>query len=345
MIIMPTKDIILNCLKNSKNTIISLNQIESILTGRESYLELATIIHDLMDNAILKPVKEHGMNGKTITLYNTYRIIKSNLRKEINNEIQRKTIIFHPHINLDIYFSLHEREWKNDLLYIEKIDSYLKIKGLPHDYATSPERSLQIIGDEKWIDEKEGRRILERIKLWDKLKIITNPDPLMFAINPARFHKKSHINLIVENKTPFYNLINHIKDSKFTSLIYGAGWRIIANISSLSSQLGLEEDLHKIYYFGDMDPEGISIWYSLYEKHNIKLALPFYRALLIKQPFKGKENQEKNIKAIEEFKKYFTDDEILKIDALLNNGEYLPQEALRKEELVNIWRQEKWKFL
>lgn len=341
---MSTEDIILNYLKNYKNTTIPLNEIENRISGKVSYLEFANVIHGLVDHGILKPVKEHGNNGKTIGLYNTYRIIKSSLRKEINNEIQNNSIKFHPNIKLDTYFTLHEREWQNDLLYIEKIDCYLKTKGLPQDYATCPERSLQIIGDEKWIDEKEGKRILERIKLWDKLKIINNPDPLMLAINPDRFHQKSHIHLIVENKTPFYNLIPYIKDSKFTSLIYGAGWRIVGNIAGLPKQLGLEEDLHKIYYFGDIDPEGVSIWYSLYEKYRIELALPFYRELLIKKPFLGKENQEKNIKSIKEFKKHFTEDDRFKIGSLLNNGQYLPQEALKKEELASIWRDQQWRF-
>ena len=339
-----TKDRILKYLKSHKNNTIPLNQLENILSGEESYLDFASIIDDLTENRILRPVKEHGTNGKTIPLYNTYRIIKANLRESVNNEIQLNSIEFNSNINLDIYFSLKEEEWEKDLYYIKIIDDYLVENGLPSDYGTSSERSFQIVGDEKWIDEEDGKKILERIKLWDKLKIITNPDPLMFVINPSKFNESSHIHLVVENKTTFYNLMDSINKSQFTSLIYGAGWRITANIHRLHIQLGLENDIHKIYYFVDIDAEGISIWYSIYEKHNIELALPFYRALLKKNYSIGKENQQRNKEAIEKFKEYFLEEEISKIGKLFENGGYLPQEALGKEELENIWRNDIWEF-
>lgn len=339
---MSTRDRILECLKSHKNNTISLNKLENILSGAESYLDFASIMEDLMENGLLKPVNDHGTNGKTIPLYNTYRIIKANLRKTINNEIQRNSIEYNSNINLDIYFSLKEEEWKKDLHYIKIIDAYLEENGLPSDYVTSSERSFQIVGDEKWIDEEDGKKILERIKLWDKLKIITNPDPLMFAINPYKFNESSHIHLVVENKTTFYSLMDSTNKSQFTSLIYGAGWKIIANIHRLHIQLGLENDLHKIYYFGDMDAEGISIWYSIYKKYKIELALHFYKALLKKNYSIGKENQQRNEEAIEKFREYFLVEEISKIEKLFENGGYLPQEALDKEELENIWRNEIW---
>ncbi len=127
--------------------------------------------------------------------------------------------------------------------------------------------------------------MLERIKLWDKLKITTNPDPLMLAINPLKLKRSDHIHLAVENKATFYALMDSIKDTEFTSLVYGAGWKIVSNIHRLPTQLGLEEDLHRVYYFGDIDAEGIFIWYYLYEKYQIELALPFYKALLKKGLF------------------------------------------------------------
>lgn len=341
---MSTKDRILKYLKSHKNNTIQLNQLENILSGEESYLDFTSIIEDLMENRILKPVKEHGTNGKVIPLYNTYRIIKASLRETINDEIQRNSIEFNPDINLDIYFSLKEEEWEKDLQYIKIIDDYLVKNGLPSDYGTSSERSFQIVGNEKWIDEEGGKKILERIKLWEKFKIITNPDPLMFAINPFRFKESSHIHLVVENKTTFYNLIDSINKSQFTSLIYGAGWKITANIHKLYNQLGLENDLHKIYYFGDIDAEGISIWYSIYEKHNIELALPFYKALFNKNYSIGKENQQRNEKAIDKFTEYFLEEGKSKINKLFEDGGYLPQEALEKEELERIWRNEIWEF-
>ncbi len=335
---------IIEYLKTYKRNTIPLSQLENLLTGRETYEDFADVVENLVDKGILIPINSHGTNGKSIPLYNTYRIIKFNLRETLNSEIQYYSIKFNPNIQLDIYFSLDEEEWYKDLPYIEKIHFYLNEKGLPDDYTTTPERSFQLVGDEKWIDEKDGKRLLERIKLWDKLKITTNPDPLMLAINPLKLKRSDHIHLAVENKATFYALMDSIKDTEFTSLVYGAGWKIVSNIHRLPTQLGLEEDLHRVYYFGDIDAEGIFIWYYLYEKYQIELALPFYKALLKKDYSIGKQTQQKNKIAIEKFKSHFGEMEISIIDELICRESYIPQEGLKQEELVSIWRNSTWIF-
>ncbi|MCF6460291.1 Wadjet anti-phage system protein JetD domain-containing protein [Clostridium sp. Cult3] len=338
------ENIIIRYLKAYQKKTIPLSQLENLLTGKESYEDFALVMETLVDKGILKPVKTHGTNGKSIPLYNTYRIIKSNLRETLNSEIQYYSIKLDPNIQLDGYFSLDEREWYRDLPYIEKIHSYLNKNGLPTDYVTIPERSFQLVGDEKWIQEKDGKKLLERIKLWDKLKIITNPDPLMLAINPLRIGGGSHVHLAVENKATFYALMGAIKDTEFTSLVYGAGWKIVSNIHRLPTQLGLEGDPYKIYYFGDIDAEGLSIWYSLYEKYQVELAIPFYQALLKKKYSIGKSTQQKNKAALEEFKSCFGEGNLGIIDELIHKEGYIPQEGLKQEELVSIWRNSTWIF-
>ncbi|NLJ99185.1 MAG: cytosolic protein, partial [Tissierellia bacterium] len=74
---------ILDYLKTYKKGTISLSQLENLLPGKESYDNFTSIIRGLEDKKILKPVKSHGTNGKSIPLHNTYRIIKSNLRATI----------------------------------------------------------------------------------------------------------------------------------------------------------------------------------------------------------------------------------------------------------------------
>lgn len=341
---MSIENTILSFLKTYKKSTVPLSDLEHLIMEDIDYSVFASIIQGFTDKKILLPVKSHGTNGKSNPLYNTYRVMKSNLRAQLNSEIQSYSIRLNPNINLDYYFSLDEEEWNRDLPYIKEIDSYLNKNGLPSNYVTVPERSFQLVGDEKWIDEKNGKRLLERIKLWDRLNMITNPDPLMIAIDPSRLGGDRHIHLAVENKAAFYALIGSIKETDFTSLIYGAGWKVVSNIERLPRQLGLEEDLHRIYYFGDIDSEGISIWYSLHENHKIGLALPFYKALLKKAYSIGKETQQKNLEAIEHFKAYFSEEEAAVIDRLINAEGYLPQEGLKKAELINIWRNSEWMF-
>ena len=321
-----------------------MSDLELQVKGTTDYEELAAAIQGLMEDNILDPVKSRGTNGKSLPLFNSYRINKAYLRETLNAEIQGFSIRLNPPICLDTYFSLDEREWNKDLPYIKKINAMIERKGLPSDYASAQERSFELTGDEKWIDEKEGKRLLERIRLWDKLKIITNPEPLMLAINPWRFDKSRHIHLAVENKATFYALLSYLKETDFTTLIYGSGWGITSNIDRLPTQIGLEGDSHRVYYFGDIDPEGISIWHLLKVKYDVELALPFYKELLKKDYSLGKETQQGNPEAIICFKALFPEGEKKVLEEMFLNQGYLPQEGLGKEELKDIWGRGPWIF-
>lgn len=332
------RDKILDFLKNYKKKTVPLIQIEKIFSGNVQYIEFSKTIKDLVEEELLVPVKKHGTNNKKIPLANTYRINKSYFKEKYINEIAMYQLKFDSSIDLQSYFSLNEKQWEEDLPYIEKIHSYLKTNGLPKNKVTAPERSYEILGDEKWIDEKGGKELLKRIGLLEKLKIDSVPDPLMFAINKNRIFNENHIHLIVENKAPFYALLDDIEHTIFTSLIYGAGWSVLGGISVFEKQLGLTECPHKYYYFGDLDYEGIFIWYSLNKRKNIKLGIEFYNYLLEKDYSYGKETQVPNKIAIERFLENFSKDNAKKIQQILKKGGYYPQEGLNKEELIAIWR-------
>jgi hypothetical protein len=126
-------------------------------------------------------------------------------------------------IDLQEYFNLSEAVWTKDLPYIDKINKYIVEKGLPKDYATTQERSFHIANDEKWIIEKGGKKLLDRIKLWEKLNIINSTDPLMLAVNPKQLSKLEYCHLIVENKATFTALMEVLQETEFTSLIFGSG--------------------------------------------------------------------------------------------------------------------------
>ena len=326
------KNMILNFLKDHKNKIVYLTEIEEILSGDIEYIDFANTMNEFADMDILSPVKKYKTNNKKIPLANAYRINKSYFRKELINEIASYQLKLNSNINLQSYFTLDEKIWEEDLPYIKRINLYLEKEGLPKEEVTAPERSYEITGNEKWIDENGGREILERIGLLEHLKINPVPDPLMFAINKNKIRSfKEHIHLIVENKATFYALLDDIENTEFTSLIYGAGWKVLGGISVFEKQLGLKDQYNKIYYFGDLDFEGISIWHGLNERRPIILCVDFYEYLL-------KENQEPNRKAIDNFLLNFNKDNKEKIMNTLEKGGYYPQEGLDKEELQAIWR-------
>lgn len=333
------ENILLGFLKSYKNKLVSLIEIEKNISGNIEYIDFANIINEFVDMNILSPVKAHGTNNKKVPLANTYRINKSYFYKEISNKIIPYQSKFHPNINLDSYYLLDRKTWEKDLPHIEKIDLYLKNQGLPQEEIISQQCSYNITGNEKWIDEEGGRQILERIGLIEDLKIISEPDPLMLAINRSKIcNSKEHHHLIVENKATFYGLIDDIQNTKFTSLVYGAGWKVLGGISIFEKQLGLAGEKNTIYYFGDLDLEGISIWNSLNNRSNVIVATDFYDHLLKKPSSFGKENQHPNKEAIDQFLLNFNSLSEEKIMNTLKKGRYYPQEALNKEELQAIWR-------
>lgn len=337
------KKAILSFLQTSKKKTITLGELERLAGGQAGYEEFASQINELMQQGILVAVKQHGHNNKSIPLALTYRIIQSRIPAEHLSEIERYHFLLHPLIKLEGYYRLDASEWARDLPYILQIDHFLKNRGLPEHEATAPERAYTLTGDEKWIDEKGGRRILERVGVWQLMKIVSLPDPLMLAVNARAWGERPSCHLAVENKTPFHALLDYLPDTDFLTLIYGAGWKVTADIVLLNKQLGLGDHDVSIFYFGDLDYEGISIWHALDSRRKTIPALAFYRALLTQAPAKGKENQICNGEALTHFLSFFLPPEQQQIREILSSGGYYPQEGLSRMELGDIWRNSRWK--
>ncbi|WBL16847.1 DUF2220 family protein [Sutcliffiella sp. NC1] len=321
----------------SKKTI-GLTELEHMFTSSfQSYEQFAKVVLKLEKSAILVMVKSKGRNSRIPSLAFQYRINKSLLVEDFHQELVQYRRRFHSSIILDEYYSKDQSLWKQDLPFIEKIDVYLKQNSFPTDRVPAAERSYEIVGDEKWIDEKGGKELLERIKLFDKLHILPVSDPLMLAVHPSNLSNDIQYHLIVENKTTYQGLVEVLKETDFSTIIYGKGKAVIASIEQFPFQFPIKAD-HRFLYFGDIDREGISIWYSLNEKRRVELALPFYNACLKKSPAKGKEYQKERLVALESFVNCFETNQQEQIKTLLANGQYYPQESLNTKELQQIWR-------
>ena len=333
---------ILSFLQDRKKKTILLSELERLVGGQISYEDFALLINELVQRGILTAVKQQGYNQKTIPLANAYRIVHSKIPADYLQEIERLHFILDPLIKLEAYYSLSASEWSNDLPYILLLNDFLKKQGSPANEATAPERSYALVGDEKWIDEKGGKKLLERVGLWAAMNITYLPDPLMLAVNQLARREETSLHLVVENKTAFHALLTYLPDTNFYGLIYGAGWKITADIFMLDKQLGLKNHKPCIYYFGDLDYEGISIWHTLNMRYPALPALPFYCALLSQPAARGKENQVCNEEALAHFLTYFPAPDQERIRDILSNGGYYPQEALSRTELGAIWRNTSW---
>lgn len=329
------KSIILDMLKKHGKNPINLMDIEQKMPG-DAKEKFEKAIWALEDSGILIPKPKKGSRGKVRPIYYVYGVNQDLLKADYIEKIHTFQRQAAPGIDLKYYLTHSETIWQKDLPFLKQIDTYLKSYGFPQEEATSPERSYALTQNEKWIDEEGGHKLLKRINLWDEMKISKYPDPLMIAVNREALGKHSHKHLIVENKSTYYLLLDVLKETSFTSLIYGCGWKVVAGLEGTYKQLGIEEDESTFYYFGDLDHEGMAIYNNISDKVN--LAIPFYEALLKKEASCGKWNQTKREIVLEAFSKNFEPQDAILIRKQLQEGFYYPQEAIRKEDILEIWR-------
>ncbi|RDW17061.1 hypothetical protein CWR48_15350 [Oceanobacillus arenosus] len=307
----------------------------------KTYAAFADQVLEMESLGYLEMVKSKGRNHHTPSLAYQYKINKGKLNKEYHQELQRYRLKLHDGINLDAYFNLDRTTWKHDLPYLEKIHQYIVKNGFPLEDAAAPERSFELVRDEKWIVEQKGSEILNRIGLWEQFRILPVSDPLMFAINPLMIHQQTQLHLIVENKTTYQGLLPVIMKTDFSTLIYGSGNKIVKSIENFTSQYPIEAN-HIFYYFGDLDQSGITIWNSLNKRQTAIPAYPFYHACLSKPRAYGKTNQRPNEAALNEFLTFFNEEQQIQINELLSKGAYYPQEVLKTKELQHIWEDAEW---
>lgn len=335
--------LMMDFLKAYSKTYITLGQLEQNCPGNVTYLQFADYILALERQGLLKKVAAAGVNGKEPLLANKYAVQKAELQTH-HQQIKQTQLAVHALINLDHYFKLSAKTWRSDAAYIEKIDAYLKDHGLPPKPASMPQRSYELVGNEKWL-EQGGAAVLQRIGLYESMRIESTADPLMLAINPAQIRAARHWHLVVENKTTYYALAPALKHTVFTTLVYGQGWKAAANLHLLPDQLNLKEAEHRIYYFGDLDAEGVAIWWGVHQRIPALPAAPFYRAFLNKTAETGKQNQRLDQKAWRGFLNYFNPRDKQTLIDLLAGGKYYPQEALDSARLQQIWSDSIWNNL
>ncbi len=323
-------------LKNQNKKTIELDTLQKQMSGAVSYLEFAEVILQLEAEGILIRIKSSKENNKVISLGNKYGVKVQALNQNHLTRLHQLQLELHQKLSLENYFHMSNgTQFEKDVPYIRSINAYLKSKGLPKEGLTLPKLSYELGQDEKWLQEKGGIALLKRIKLWTSLEATLRFEPVVFSIDPKKLQDSVQFHLIIENKTTFIELMETLPNSPFTALIYGAGWQIISSIQQFKAQMGTHCEDH-YYYFGDLDHEGIHIWYRLNELSKITLATPFYHALLKQEVSKGKVTQKRNELAVEAFIEKFDAIACKQIETLLLEKSYYPQETLSQEDLQTI---------
>jgi len=352
------KNIIEEYLRSQKKKRVETRVIEGYVIaamGREpywrqgGYLSFAKAIGLLVDEGVMAPVKAWKTNGLNPSLYNGYQIIApgDQLDKGIKQELLTQ---YHPDLNT-AYYLKNPKEYQQDQGYLAALDRFLKENP---DYQTLPaitanERSFQIFHDEKWLLSGHGQKFRQRVGLsLEDLRCYLTHEPFFYFAGKVPGEGAEINVLIVENKDTFYSLkalfqagVNRWDNISFTVLIYGEG-RKIEKSFPFFWELAEYRPYEKVfYYFGDLDPEGILIWYALRKRQEVEIKpfTFFYGALVeryARTAPKRRGVQRFDGEAVEAFLSFFGSDRVEEMRKILEEERYLPQEGLNYLVLVDL---------
>lgn len=305
------------------------------------------IINKLVENNILVP------KGKAVTS-NPFKPLNLKYEKMVDKEelSEEDKIFIHnlnPKININIYNKKIE-VFRKDKELLSSLSEFLNCTN--NEFISVKERSLQLFNDEKAL---QSSGILNRTKLdYNSLTCVENPQPLLCFIGDKFYLKHSRKILIIENLDTYWTfhklMLKEIgkenKDFDIDMIIYGRGYGI-TDINYNFSYYSITKD-DNIFYFGDLDSEGICIYQlfkSKFENLNIKLAIIYYKYLLdygLEKGFRHKPTQNNaNVEKLLEEIKALSKEDINSFINVINNKFFVPQEALNGEVLRSnkyLWK-------
>ena len=306
----------------------------------QEYQKQYEYIVKLLEEKKIKPVKASRLNGKSPALYREYWILDE--VKDYSAYIEELRYQIVPDISVDYYLK-HLESYEADREWVLQLNKYLKNKKETLQFKVSVnERSFEIWGREKFLSKEQGKRILKRCGLeMSFFNIYETTEPLAYY---SRTRKVPQNLLILENKDTFFSMRQHllageetILGIKIDTLIYGAGKGIFRSFEDfdLCVEPYMKEAENQIYYFGDLDYEGIGIYENLSETFKEKWNIVPFKAGYEKMLSKAekldsipetKERQNRNIKDF--FFSYFSEEQVRRMKEILEKGYYIPQEIL-----------------
>lgn len=318
---------------------ITIDEIEKAYKTN-NYIELYDLVSRLIENNEIEAIKSSGGNGKKPAMFKRYRITEetedtSFYLDELHYKISSKFDISYYKKNIDRY--------KDHREYILALDLFIKEKeNLLKTPISMNERSFQIWGREKFLQKEEGKVVLKNVGLKPEyLNYYDTSEPLAYYSK----NKKSPQNiLILENKDTYYTMRKYLIDStkmifgkEIDTVIYGAGKGIIKAFKdyNISVEEYLSNKENRIFYFGDLDYEGIIIYEGFYDaykdQYDIKPFIEGYKKMIdkiinVSSLPKTKDGQNRNIN--EYFLKEFSPEYRQKIKDILKKDLYIPQEVI-----------------
>lgn len=308
------------------------------------YLQLYAYVTHLIEREELVPMKNAKSNGRKPALpLSFWRIEEEPDYTEVYEELKYK---YHPLIST-AYYREHPEHYEADRENLQLLSDYLKDHSeLLNTEETMNERSFEIFHREKFFQKEGGLEFCKKIAIIpEMLAFYRTSEPLSYYSHS----KKAPQNiLIIENKDTFFDIrrymnagCNKILGKEFDTVIYGAGkgiWKTFVDYVNGAERYFLENN--ELFYFGDVDYEGILIYehlIELYPDREIHIFREAYETMLDKALKIGfsrlpdmKEKQNSNIGTV--FLDAFDETRKEQIHEILETGKYIPQEILNEHD-------------
>ena len=307
------------------------------------YQQFYAYVMGLIENKELEPMKSAKSNGRTPALpISFWKYEEERDYTAVYEELKYK---YHPLINTS-YYREHPERYEADKNNLQLLSDYLKDHSdLLKIKETMNERSFEIFHREKYFQKEGGLEFCIRVAVdMDKLGFYETSEPLSYYSHSKRTPQNI---LIIENKDTFFDIrrymnkgCNQILGKEFDTLIYGAGkgiWKTFSDYINGAETYFVDEN--QLFYFGDLDYEGILIYERLIENTSagIHIFTEAYEAMLDKALRTGfsalpymKEKQNTNIGT--RFLDEFEDMRKVQIYEILEMGRYIPQEILNEHD-------------
>jgi len=311
----------------------------------QGYLDLHSTFQKLCDENIIEPTKSKETNGMTPPLKNKYRKIQAD---SDSNEIVIEMMKLNNKIDISKYYLNNHRAFINDKESILVINEYLNNPS--NTVLTINERSWELFKDEKFLKspskKSNGEILLRNLGLkYEDLNCYYAYEPFIFFNKPEFYNKQEREILIIENKDTFWSFHNLLFDSSSSldidMLIYGEGNKINSSFQ-YSEKLEISSK-DKIWYFGDIDREGLNIFNRLkerYPNYKIEIRTDMYEYLLntvTENIPKAKKNQRFSNSSLQMFLGSMDEKYRNQVTEIIDNNLYIPQEVMNYKALQKIY--------
>ena len=248
---------------------------------------LFAVVKALQEESLLEPILSSHTNGNRIyPIYLKYRITLP--EESFETELEEISKL-HPSLQAGGVLQSKPESYQRYRDRFQKLDQYLFGTCTERVPVSRKERSFEILGEEKALDDSNFCRLLEKLGLGkERLAFYDTPEYCFNDFIPQR--KAAMTLLICENKDIWFNIrrrmfedhADTLFDTKLDGVIYGCGNQI-SQKNALTAYTEFMGGRVSYLYWGDIDRAGLNIYLSLRKNNpdlNVELFLPAYEEML-----------------------------------------------------------------